>query len=140
MSSQSSTMIFLDDIISHRDFGNAQLTSFEQLTILDYEIQPLCPIKCKRFYTSVPSFTKIEILWIQIHEFLEPNYFNLHFYQQKMSSTECIYNSIRLPTFLLQKKMCNSAKTQPTSNAFGLIYLDYSNIAKLDDQCTKQTL
>jgi hypothetical protein len=35
--------------------------------------------------------------------------------------------------------MYNSAKTQPTSNAFGLIYLDYSNIAKLDDQCTKQT-
>ena len=36
------------------------------------------------------------------------------------------------------KKMYNSTKTQPTSNAFGSIFLDHLNIANLNDQYTKQ--
>ena len=35
--------------------------------------------------------------------------------------------------------MYNSAKTQPILNVFGSIFLDYSNITKLDNQYTKQT-
>ena len=34
--------------------------------------------------------------------------------------------------------MYNSTKPQPTSNAFGLIFLDYSNIAKLDKLLRKK--
>ena len=80
MCSQSTTMFLLDEILPHRTFGNAKLTSFEQHTILDYEIQPLHPIQCNRYCTRLPSFSKIRILWIQICEFLEPNHFNLHLY------------------------------------------------------------
>ena len=35
--------------------------------------------------------------------------------------------------------MYNFAKDQPTSNAFDLIFPDYSNITKLDYQYIKQT-
>ena len=39
----------------------------------------------------------------------------------------------------VSKQMYNSGKNQPTLNAFGSIFLDYSNISKLDDQYTKKT-
>ena len=79
MSSQSSTKLLLDKIISHLTSGNAQLDSFEQHIILDHEIQPLCPVKCNRFCTRFPCFTKIKIIWIQITKFLEPNHLKLYF-------------------------------------------------------------
>ena len=44
MSSQSATMFLLDEILPHETSRNAQLTFFEQHTILNYEIQPLFPI------------------------------------------------------------------------------------------------
>ena len=75
MSSQSNTMFLLHEILPRRISRNAQLTSFEQHTILDYEIKPLCHVKCNWFCRIFQSFTKIKIL---ILEFLEPNHFNLH--------------------------------------------------------------
>ena len=81
MFNQSSTMIFLDKILSHWTFGNTQLASFEQHNILDHEIQLLFVVKCNRFYTSLPHFTKISIIWIQSTEFLESNHLYLHLCQ-----------------------------------------------------------
>lgn len=122
MSSQSSTMLLLTEILPHKTFGNVQLNSFEKHTILDYNIQPLFPVKCNRFCTIFPSLTKIRILQIQILKFLEPNHLNLYLCQQNLSSTKRIWNSIILPTILFPNKCITLQKL----NLFQMTLIQFS--------------
>ena len=122
----------LDEILSHWTSRNAQLSSFEKLTIMNHEIQPLCPIKCNRFYISLPCFTKLGSFGYKVLSSLNSTTL-IYIFVSKICLLLRAFETLLDFPLLCFKKMYNSTKMQPTSNVFSLIYLDFLNITKLDD-------
>lgn len=105
MSSQFSTMIFLNQIQPHKTSRNIELNNFEQHTFLDDILIILTYVIYKIWCSALsPCLKKIKISIIQLFHFIQTKNFNLHCSQQRMSSTQCINNSISNSTLVLQNK------------------------------------
>ena len=72
MSSQSSTMIFLQKVIPHWAFWYAQLISFEQQSLLNHVLFPLDSISQDRIFTCFLWFLEIWIIIVHILKVFKP--------------------------------------------------------------------
>ena len=105
ISSQSTTMLFLNQINSHGTSRDTQLNWFEQHTFLNEIFIILTYVICWIWFSALsPCLRKIKFSIIKIFHFIKMKNFNLHLGQQRTSSTQSIWNSFSESTLMLDHK------------------------------------